>query len=483
MLWDDLRHYLLKLEEAGELRRVDGANWEEDIGGITELMTEKLGQSLLFDHIPGYPKGFRVASNLFTTAKRTAIAFGLDPSPHGLAERWHKVIAGFKPVPPREEESGPVMENILTGDAVDLYKFPTPKWHENDGGRYIGTGLCVIQKDPDSDFVNVGAYRVSIYDKNTCTIFMEHGKHGDRIRRKYWDRGEKAPVIISVGQEPVLMALAGPSVYMTPEGVSEFEVAGYIHGSAYPVVKGEFTGLPMPAHGEIVIEGFMPSPSEALVPEGPFGEWTGYYAHGRRPETIIEVKAIYHRNEPIIFGQPPMRPIGNYNNPNFGGDDLDAKLRLEKAGIAGVQRIFYLGRPNMRAVAIKQMSPTHVDDIIRVLVPGGDQYMGHHIWVLVDDDIDISKSEEVLWAIAGRCAPEIGITVIPGTAVWQLDPRVRPEDRSDPSQQKGRTSYTAHNLVINACRLYDWIKDFPPVAVNSLGLRQRIQKKWKDVLA
>ena len=177
-----------------------------------------------------------------------------------------------------------------------------------------------------------------------------------------------------------------------------------------------------------------------------------------------------------------MRPIGTYNNPNFGGDDLDARLRLEAAGIPGVQRIFYLGRPNLRAVAIKQMSPTHVDDIVRVLVPGGDQYMGHHIWVLVDDDIDISRPEEVLWAVAGRCAPEMGVQVIPGTAVWQLDPRLRPEDRSDPNQGEGRKRYTAHNLVINACRPYDWIEQFPPVAVNGPDLRRRIQEKWKSIL-
>jgi 4-hydroxy-3-polyprenylbenzoate decarboxylase len=263
--------------------------------------------------------------------------------------------------------------------------------------------------------------------------------------------------MISVGQEPMLMALAGPSVYVTPEGISEFDVAGFLHKEPYPVIKGQFTGLPMPAHGEIAIEGFSPSPEEALVPEGPFGEWTGYYAHGRRPETIIEVKAIYHRNDPIIFGQPPLRPIGVYNNPNLGGDDIASKLRLEKAGVPGVQRIYFLGRPNLRAVALKQTSPHHVEDVIRVLVPGGDQYMGHHIWILVDEDIDVTNPAEVLWAMAGRCAPENGVQVVPGTGFWQLD------------------------LVINACRPYDWIHDFPPVAVNSQELRTRIDKKWKDL--
>jgi len=97
MLWQDLRQYLDKLESLGDLKRVEGANWEEDIGGITELMTERQGPALLFDQIQGYPPGYRVASNLFTTPKRTAVAFGMDPSSEGLAERWHEIINKFKP--------------------------------------------------------------------------------------------------------------------------------------------------------------------------------------------------------------------------------------------------------------------------------------------------------------------------------------------------------------------------------------------------
>src|ERR671927_1034983 len=227
MLWQNLRQYLERLDELGDLKRVSGATWEEDIGAITELMTERQGPALLFDDIPGYPKGYRVASNLYTTARRTAIMLGLDPEPQQtIAERFHKVMAGFRPVPPEVVKDGPILQNVLTGDAIDLFKFPTPKWHEDDGGRYIGTGLSVIQKDPDSDFVNAGAYRVSVYDERTCTLFIEPDNHGDTIRRKHWARGEKCPVVVSCGEEPILMALSGSSLYRTPRGTSEFDVAG-----------------------------------------------------------------------------------------------------------------------------------------------------------------------------------------------------------------------------------------------------------------
>jgi UbiD family decarboxylase len=483
MLWNDLREYLARLEELGDLKRVSGATWEEDIGAITELMTERQGPALLFDQIPGYPAGYRVASNLFTTARRTAIVVGVDPEPREtLAERWALRLKDLRPLPPHTVADGPVCENVLTGEAIDLWKFPTPKWHERDGGRYIGTGVCVINQDPDSGWVNVGAYRVSVHDRQTCTVFMEPNNHGDTIRRKYWARGEKCPVVISAGQEPVLMGLAGPTIYRSPAGVSELDIAGFVHGEPYPVIRGQFTGLPLPASGEIVIEGFIPSPEQAMVPEGPFGEWTGYYAHERRPETIVEVKAVYHRNEPILFGQIPVRPVGCTYNPNFGGDDLGPRRKLEQAGIPGVKRVFTLGYPFLWAVAIQQQYPSHVDDVIKVLAPGGEQHAGNQTWILVDDDIDVSNPHEVFWAMASRCAPEHGVKVIPGTAEWQLDPRMRPGERSNPDHD-GRVRYSAHNLVINACRPFEWFDDFPPVNVNGPELRRRTLEKWKDVFA
>ena len=97
------------------------------------------------------------------------------------------------------------MENIHVGDKVDLFEFPIPKWHDLDGGRYIGTGHFVIQRDPDEGWINLGTYRVQVHDKNTATIFMSPGKHGDIIRRKYWDKGQSCPVAVVCGAEPLLL--------------------------------------------------------------------------------------------------------------------------------------------------------------------------------------------------------------------------------------------------------------------------------------
>ncbi|HEY3116323.1 MAG TPA: UbiD family decarboxylase, partial [Chloroflexota bacterium] len=337
---------------------------------------------------------------------------------------------------------------------------------------------------PDSGLINVGTYRVAVHDEKTALIFMNAYNHGDVIRRKYWDRGEKAPIAISFGQEPILSFLASSTVLYCPQDVSELEVAGFFHKSPYEVIRGPVTGLPIPATSEIVLEGYMPSPDELLIPEGPFGEYTGYYAHGRTPETAIEVSAIYHRHNPILFGMPPVRPISKLHR--LSEVDLGTKRKLDKAGIPGIQGVATLSL-TFKVVSIHQMYDEHIEDVMRVLEPGGLHHGGNRMWLLVDDDIDILNTQEVLWAMASRTIPQTAVRVIEGTATDQLDPRVPPGQRSDPkmahAKDRGRNIFRADSMIINACRPYEWKDEFPKVNVNSRELREATEKKWSQLFA
>jgi UbiD family decarboxylase len=401
-----------------------------------------------------------------------------------MAEEWNRASRNYQLIPPEVVATGPVMENIMTGGDINLRKFPAPKWHELDGDRYIGTGDCVVVKDPDTGFVNVGTYRVAVHDEKTAIVFMNAYNHGDKIRRKYWDRGEKAPVIVSCGQEPILSFISSSSILYCPPDVPEYDVAGFFHKSPYPVILGPVTGLPMPATAEIVIEGYMPSPDERLIPEGPFGEWTGYYAHGRTPETPIEISAIYYRNNPILLGCPPVRPISALHR--LSEVDLGTRRKLEDAGIPGIQGVVNLSYA-FKVVSVRQMYDEHLEDVIRVLEPGGPRSSGNHIWVLVDDDVDIFNTQEVLWAIGSRTIAHSGVRIVEGSATDQLDPRVPPGERSDPKmahdKDRGRNFFRADNLIINACRPYEWKDEFPKVNVNSPQLRQSVEKKWDHLFA
>src|SRR3954467_15072403 len=134
---NDLRTFIGKIEEAGQLRRIEGADWNVEIGAITECVSDKEGPALLFDEIKGYGKGLRVLTNVFRTHERFAVATGLPTGVHGieLLDIWRKKFKAFEPFPTEEVTDGPVFENTMMGDDVDLSFFPAPKWHEDDGGR------------------------------------------------------------------------------------------------------------------------------------------------------------------------------------------------------------------------------------------------------------------------------------------------------------------------------------------------------------
>ncbi|MBI2316652.1 MAG: UbiD family decarboxylase [Betaproteobacteria bacterium] len=149
----DLREFIDRAREIGECRDIEGAHWDLEIGRVSELsLSVPESPLLVFDKVQGYPQGFRIVSNPFTSTRRVALAMGLPMDLKGieLIRAWKDRLAAITPIPPQFVKAGPVKENILLGDEVDVLKFPTPKWHERDGGRYIGTGCMVIVKDPDT---------------------------------------------------------------------------------------------------------------------------------------------------------------------------------------------------------------------------------------------------------------------------------------------------------------------------------------------
>jgi 3-polyprenyl-4-hydroxybenzoate decarboxylase len=143
---NDLRDFVDRLERNNDLKTFSNADWNLEIGALTEIGAEQNGPALMFDKIKGYPPRFRVLTNFLQAQERTAIALGLPPELRGvkLLNAWREKLRDFKAIPPRTVSTGPVLENVMEGDAVDLGAFPTPLWHAHDGGRYIGTGTDPI---------------------------------------------------------------------------------------------------------------------------------------------------------------------------------------------------------------------------------------------------------------------------------------------------------------------------------------------------
>jgi 4-hydroxy-3-polyprenylbenzoate decarboxylase len=188
MQYRGLRGWLEQVDKMGELRKVDGAHWDAEMGGITQMLTETsrgTAPAILFDNVPGYPKGFRTLYGQLSSARRIALTLGLPldfERKVDVVQTYHARMQDLKPLPPRFVNDGPIFENVLEGDAVDVLKFPVPRHHEKDTARFIGTADCVMTQDPDTGWYNLGAYRSQVYDGKTVGCQITEGKHG-RIHR------------------------------------------------------------------------------------------------------------------------------------------------------------------------------------------------------------------------------------------------------------------------------------------------------------
>ena len=470
----DLRQWMAQADKLGELTTIDGADWDTEIGAVTELghhMGER-SSALLFDNIKGYPAGYRVLSNTLNSLKRLALTLHMDTnySKSEFVKDVKRHIGGVKYLAPEIVKDGPVTQNVSEGKDIDLFKFPTPKWHELDGGRYIGTGSVDITRDPDSGWVNLGTYRVMIHDKNTLGFYISPGKHGRIMREKYFAKGEPCKVAVSFGHDPLIFLAGGMEV---PNGVCEYDWVGGLQKAPVPVVIGDYTGLPIPASAEIVIEGES-LPGE-MRNEGPFGEWTGYYASSMRAEPTIRVKRVYHRDNPIILGAPPTRPPCEFNYMRCYLRSAMIWQELEAAGVPDVRGVWCHESGGSRLlvfVSIKQRYPGHARQA--GMVAGfchSAAYLGRYV-VVVDEDIDVTNTDDVLWAIATRSNPDQDIEIVRRCWSGALDPIV-------PTDHKGHSS----RAIIDACRPYEWIGDFPPVAESSDAVRRAAQLKWGKILA
>ncbi|MBI4522624.1 MAG: UbiD family decarboxylase [Deltaproteobacteria bacterium] len=480
MAFQDLREFIAAARAINDVKEIHGADWDLEIGGLVEIFALRDNfPLLLFDQIPGYPASYRVASTLMTHPRRSALAVGMDP---GLSKRemvwqWKELLRKITPIPPRMVRDGAVLENVRDEASLDMEIFPSPRWHELDGGRYIGTACCVITADPDDGWVNVGIYRIQVHDKKTLGLHISPGHHARIIREKYWERGMACPVAVTFGQEPVLLLTAGISV---PYGVSEYEYAGGLRHTPVDVVRGTLTGLPIPATAEIAIEGEVPPPGQETRVEGPFGEWPGYYAHGAKAEPVICVKALYYRSDPILAGAPPLKPpVLTFGVPIGAAAIWNY---LEKADVPDIRGVWCFvggsapgGGAPFIVVSLKQRYHGHAQQAaIAALGCRAGNYHGRFI-VVVDEDIDPADLGEVIWAVSTRCDPKSALTVIDGCWSTLLDPVISPERREASDLVNSRA-------ILNACRPFAWKDQFPPVSALSLEQRKKIEKKWRSVL-
>lgn len=477
----DLRDWLLQVEKLGELKRISqSADPKLEMSALTYLNGKNPGHpTLLFEKPKGFDGTFRVLFNpIGNSINRLSLAMRAKPgrTPIQLVSHLKEILTSAqKKIPPRivSERDAPIYENEWTGAKIDLTSLPVPMHWPRDGGNYIGTGDVIITKDPDTGRINLGTYRQMVEGKSRVGYYSSPGKDTWLDRQKWWAKGQPCPVASVYGIDPLLFICAATKF---PNIESEYDYAGGIQGSPIEIVPGKVTGLPIPARAELVIEGYSYPNQEQF--EGPFGEFTGYYGRPGHEETpFIDVKAVYFRNNPIMTAALMADTPGCNEQSLFLGSLRAARIwsDLEACGIPGIAGVWgppqAAGGFGMTVVAMKQMYPGHAQQAgaIAAQCTGG-AYYSKFIYV-VDDDIDPSNMDEVIWAASTRCRCSDDIEILRNTWSTYLDPSKNPNSERP----------WGSKAIIYACKEQKNIDVFPLRTVLTKEQYEKAIARWKEL--
>jgi 4-hydroxy-3-polyprenylbenzoate decarboxylase len=471
----NLRDWMSEVEKIGELARI-----KKEVDPVLEMSSlaylngRNLGQpTLLYEN----PKGFDSASVLFnpigSSFNRLSLAFRAKPGRRPL-ELVQYIRNNFKKIPPVyvDPKDAPIFENEWTGEQINLFHFPIPQHWPRDGGKYIGTGDVVITQDPETGRYNVGTYRHMALEKDKVGFFTSPGKGGGLDREKWWAQGKPMPVVAVYGVDPLLM-IVGSTGFGNHE--SEFDYAGGFSGEPVKLVKGKVTGLPIPADCELAIEGYVYP--ERTFAEGPFGEFTGYYGKPGEKCPYVQIEAVYFRNKPILTAAMMADKPGANEQSVFLGTMRSAKIwrDMEAAGVAGIKGVWSppagAGGWGMTVISIKQMFAGHAQQAAMIAAgcAGGGFYS--KFYYIVDDDVDPSDLEEVMWAATTRCRCSEDIEILRNTWSTPLDPSKNPpEDRAYGSK-----------AFIFACKQHKFLKSFSHRTAMTRESYEKALVRWNEL--
>jgi len=472
----DLRAWIDAVERIGQLRRITAeVSRNEEMGAITYLAHHEINApALLFEKIKDTPRGFRALWNpIGSSVDRFAVAIG-EPAGFGVMELIRRCKTRLaSPIPPVlvESEGAPVNENHLYDDKVDVRGFPAARHWAGDGGEYVGTCDAIITRDPDNGWLNVGTYRQMVQSRNQVGLYLSPGKDARMHIERYWSRNEPCEVVMCWGIDPALFIAASQTC---PKTASELDYVGGLKGSPVELVKGERTSLLYPAHVEIAAEGVIAPNAQKL--EGPFGEFTGYYGRPEDLAFLVDVKAIHYRDDPILThalmaDYPANECALLYSVARWARIWND----LERVGVPGIKGVYAhpaaAGGFAMTVVSLEQRYAGHAAQALALAAqcPGGAYFAK---WIIaVDDDVDPSNTNQVIWAMSTRCNPIEDIDILRQTWSTWLDPTQNPpEERPYGSK-----------ALINACMEHRYIKQFSKRTKVRRSVYENVAARWAQL--
>ena len=436
MYYKDLRDFLQRLEERGELRRI--TREIDPHLEMTEICDRTLragGPALLFEHPSGHT--IPVLGNLFGTTSRVAFGMGAESTdalrdigrllamlkepeaPQGMKDAWQKLPLYKKvlDMAPKVIKGAPCQEQVIEADAVDLASLPIQTCWPQDAGPLI-TWALVVTRGPYKPRQNLGIYRQQVIGRNKV-IMRWLAQRGGALDYRDWCEarpGEPFPVAVALGADPATILAA---VTPVPDTLSEYAFAGLLRGAKTELVTCQTSDLQVPASAEIILEGHITPGEEAE--EGPFGDHTGYYNEVER-FPVFTIERITHRDNPIYHstytGRPPDEPsiLGQALNEVFV-----PILQKQFPEITD----FYLPPEGcsyrVACVSMKKQYPGHAKRVMFGIWSFLRQFMYTKFVIVTDADIDVRDWKDVIWAISTRMDPARDCTLIENTPIDYLD--------------------------------------------------------------
>lgn len=466
----DNRLFIENLEKTGDVVRIgQEVDWDLEAGAIVRRSNESKGPACLFEKVRDYPPGFRLFGSPLGSYRRMAVAMGLKPDSHIREIQDEYESRTEHHIKPVVVKRAPCKENIIKGEDVDLFRFPVPMIHDGDGGRHIGTWHLIITRDPGSEWVNWGLYRIMAHSRRYTSMELSRGNDGGRLFfGKYVPKKLPMPIAVAIGVDPLCTFVAGASIGV---GQNEADFAGGLHKEPVELVETESGGLFVPASAEIILEGEVLPELTAL--DGPHGEFTGY-RNTTRVLPVFQVKTITFRNNPIF----------TFTNMGLPQEDsgicmgisaaVSMKKRLKKNGLP-VKDVSVppLASSYLAIVSLKSSASSYIKALENLLKLHG---VGEIKTVVVDEDVDVFNLEEVVHALATKCHPEHGIKT------WELNYNIELTPYlNDREKRESRGTRVLFDCTWPA----DWSRqtDIPPrVSFNEVypeEVKQKVVDNWK----
>lgn len=417
----DLHEFISMLEGAGELKRItEPVSPVLEIPEISDRLAKRGGPAVLFTNVPGYD--MPVLTNMFGSRRRVEMALGDDSaavtvrlesllaipaSPAGLVDKIRALprLAELASFFPKVVRRGPCQE--VVPEDFSLEELPVLWCWPGDAGRFITLPL-VFTRDPDSGARNLGMYRLQVYDARTTGMHWHGHKDGAANFSRYCRQGRRMEVAVALGADPVTIYAATAPL---PPGMDELLLAGFLRREPVELVRCRTVDLEVPAHAEVVLEGYVDPGEERL--EGPFGDHTGFYSPADM-YPVFHVTCVTRRREPVypatVVGRPPMEDayLGEITERVF----LPLiKMQLPEVvdmhlPVAGV---FH----NLAIVSIRKRYPGQARKVMYALWGMG-QMMFTKVIAVVDAEVDVHDLADVRWHVLANMDPQRDLVITAG---------------------------------------------------------------------